>query len=117
MVEKPMQDIITVVLVVIFSMFVVLAGVKVVAMLEGAGSAPSGTTLTGVDADIENSSMQYIPLQESGRYNDCEVIYHQASQRGEYAIIASETEQDDMVTLFYAVYSCTGASATAGSYI
>lgn len=117
MVEKPMQDIITVVLFVTFSMLVVLAGVKVVAMLAGAGSAPSGTTLTGVDADTANSSTQYIPLQESGGYNDCEVIYHQASQRGEYAIIATETEQDDMVTLFYAVYSCTGASATVGSYI
>ena len=82
MVQKPMQNIITVVLFV--------TAILVLAM----------TSVMTVRAPEESG------IVLSGRYNGCEVIYQQASQRSKYAIIASETGEEDMPALYHAVYTC-----------
>jgi hypothetical protein len=107
-VQKPMQDIFTVVLFVTAIMVVVMAGAMTVTVLE-----ESGMTLTRADADSANSPPKSMPVRESDSYNDCEVIYHQVSLHSEYAIIASETGQDPLPALYYAVYICTGSSVMA----
>ena len=117
MVQKPIQNIFTVVFFMTFILVVVMAGVMAVTVLEELGIVQSGMILTSVDTDSTDSPPKSIPVHEYGRYNDCEVIYQQASQRSEFATISSETDEDGMATLYYAVYICTGSSVTAGSYI
>ena len=89
MVQKPRQNIITVVLFV--------TAILVLAM----------TSVMTVRAQEESGIV--LP----GRYNGCEVIYQQASQRSEYAIIASESGEEDMPALYHAVYTCVCPTAMA----
>jgi len=107
-VQKPKQNIITVMLFVTAILVMAMASVMTVTVLEG-----SGMTLTRVATDSVNSPSISMPVHETGRYNDCEVIYHRASLRSEYGIIASETEQEAMPALYHAVYTCTCPSVMA----
>jgi len=112
-VQKPMQDIITAVLFVTTLLVVVMAGAMAARLPGESGIEPPGMTLTRVATDSASSSPKSMPVHETGRYNDCEVIYHRASLRSEYGIIASETEQEAMPALYHAVYTCTCPSVMA----
>lgn len=111
MVQKPMQNIITVVLFV--TAILVLAGVMTVRAQEGSGIVLPGMTLTRVTIDSGISPSISMPVHEPGRYNGCEVIYQQVSQHSEYAIIASETGEEVVPALYHAVYTCTCPSIMA----
>jgi hypothetical protein len=113
-VQKPVQDIYTVVLFAGFFLLFSMTGAMAVTILEQSGMVLSETTLTTVQADNPTA---YIPVYERNGYNDCEVIYHQASQGGEYIVTSSEAGQDAMGALYYAVYTCTGTTATTADYI
>ena len=118
MVQKPMQDIYTVVLFVAFFLLVAMTGTMAATILEQSGILLSDATLTRVQTDNPTAPTVSIPVHERNGFNDCEVIYHQASQGGDYAEVAApEAEQGAMGALHYAVYTCTGASATTGDYI
>ena len=113
MVQKPKQNMITVVLFVTAILIVVMAGVMTDRVLEESGIVPPGMTLSRVVTDSANSPPESMPVHEIGSRKDCEVIYHQASQRGEYAIIASETGEEVVPALYHAVYTCTCPAVTA----
>ena len=104
-VQKPMQNIIAVVL--FATAILVLAGVMTVSAQEKSGIVLPGMILTRVATDSVNSLLKRMPVHETGSYHDCEVIYHRTSLRSEYAIIASETGEEAMPALYHAVYTCT----------
>ena len=113
MVQKPKQNMITVVLFVTAILIVVMAGVMTDRVLEESGIVPPGMTLSRVVTDSANSPPESMPVHEIGSRKDCEVIYHQASLRSEYDIVASESGEDALPALYYAVYVCTCPSVTA----
>jgi len=115
--QKPMQDIVTSILFATFLLLVAVTGVMIVVFLPQSGIVPSDMALTSVHTDDLDAPSASMPVQESGGFNDCEVVYQQASLGREHAVNSSEPEQDAMAALYYAVYTCTGASATTGSYI
>ena len=137
--QKPMQDIYTSLIFVAFSLIIVLAGVQAVTVLDQTGIIQSGISMTSVQSDDLNLSAVDMTVYESHADDECEVIYHLASQGSEHAVgyhpyagvsssagflnsrhatvISSETEQDDMGSLYYAVYTCTGISVVADGYI
>ena len=117
MAQKPMQDIVTSLLFATFILLVAVAGVMTVVFLPQSGVVQADMALSRVHADKLDAPPASVPAQESNGYNDCEVIYQQASLGREYVVSSSEPEQDAMAALYYAVYTCTGASATTGSYI
>lgn len=137
--QKPMQDIYTAFFFVAFILIIVLAGAQAVTVLEQSGIIQSGISMVSVQSDDLNLSVADMLADDSRGVDDCEVIYHRASQGSEYAVgyhphagassfagflnsrhasvISSETEQDDMGSLYYAVYTCTGISVVAEGYI
>jgi len=115
--QKLMQDVFTVVLLVTAIMVIVMAGVMAVTVLEKSGMLQSDMALTSLATNSANSLQKSMPVHASDSYNDCEVINHLASLRSEYAIVASETGQDTLPALYYAVYMCTGTATTVGRYI
>ena len=117
MAQKPMQDTVTSILFATFILLVAVIGVMTVVFLPQPGIIQSDVALTRVYADNLDALPASVLAQESNGFNDCEVIYQQISQSSEYAIISSETGQDAIATLYYAVYTCTGSYATVGSYI
>ena len=129
--QKPMQDIYTSLIFVAFSLIIVLAGVQAVAVLDQTGIIQSDISMTSVQSDDLNLSAVDMTVYESRADDECEVIYQLASQGSEHAVgyhpyagvsssagfLSSETEQDDMGNLYYAVYTCTGISVIADGYI
>jgi len=115
--QKPLQDIVTSIFVVTFILLVAVTGVMTVVFLPQSGIVPSDMVLTSVRTDNLDAPSASMPAQESSGFNDCEVIYQQASLGRERVVSSSEPEEDAMAALYYAVYTCTGASATTGSYI
>ena len=137
--QKPMQDIYTALFFVAFILIIVLAGVQAVTVLDQTGIIQSGISVASVQSDDLNLSVADMLVDESRGDDDCEVIYQLASQGSErlvgyhpYAgvsssagflnsrhasVISSEAEQDDMGSLYYAVYTCTGISVIADGYI
>ena len=136
---KPKQDIYTSFLLVAFILIIVLAVVQALTILERSGIIRSGTFVTSMQTDNLNLSAANIMATENTDNDGCEIIYHQASRGSEYAVgsnpyartsssavfldsrratvISSETQEDDMGSLFYAVYICTGISLIADGYI
>lgn len=111
MVQRPRQDICTVVMFAAFFLLVAMTGATAVTILEQSGIILSGTTLTGVQTGKLKSPATAMPVYEQNGFNECEVIYHQASQGGEYVFASSGAGQDAMGELHHAVYTCTGISA------
>jgi hypothetical protein len=117
-VQKPVQDIYTVVLFAGFLLLLAMTAAMAVTILEQSGMVLSDASLTTVQAANPTAATAYNPVYERNGYNDCEVIYHQASQGGEYAEVAApEAEQNAMGVFYHAVYTCTGTTATTGDYI
>jgi len=130
-VQKPMQDIYTSLLFVAFILIIALTGVQAVTVLDQSGIIQSGISMTSVHSDDLNLSAVDMMVDENDADDECEVVYHLASRGSEHAVgyypyagvsssagfLSSETEQDDMGSLYYAVYTCTGISVVAEGYI
>ena len=137
--QKPMQDIYTSFFFVAFILIIVLAGVQAVTILDQSEIIQPGISMTSVQTDDLNLSAADMLVDESRGEDECEVIYHRASQGSERAVgyhpyagasnsagflnsrhatvVSSEAEQDGMGSLYYAVYTCTGISVFADGYI
>lgn len=109
--QRPLQDRVTVVLFLVFLLLVATA-----AGIPGpSGIELSETTRTRVQPD---NSTGLLPIHRRNGFNHCEVVYQLASGQGDHAgLTAPGTGQDDMGARYYAVYTCTGVTATAGNYI
>jgi hypothetical protein len=133
-----MQDIYTSFFFVAFILIIVLAGVQAVTVLDQTGIIQSGISVASVQSDDLNLSAADMLVDESRADDECEIIYQLASQGSEHAVgypyagvsssagflnsrhasvISSEAEQDDMGSLYYAVYTCSGISVIADGYI
>jgi hypothetical protein len=121
-VQKPLQDIYTAVLFVTFILIMVMAGVQAVIILDQFGTVSSDISRAGMNTDNPSTPTASVP---GYGYNDCEVVHRPASQGSEpsdgHAFRAgpasTETEQDVMGSLYYAVYTCSGVAVVADSYI
>ena len=115
--QKPVQDIVTSILFATFILLFAVTGVMTVVFLPQSGIVSSDIALTTVHTDNLDAPSAGMPAQQSSGFNDCEVVYQQASLGRERVVSSSEPEQDAMAGLYYAVYTCTGAAAITGSYI
>jgi hypothetical protein len=142
-VQKPMQDTCTSVLSVTLFLLVAMTGLMAVTVLEQSGIVQPGIALSSVhDAGpkVPGANMQ---VGARDAYYECEVIRHLAALVDEYSsgeqlfhagmllrsdmfrdryarhagFISSGTEEDAMSGLYFALYTCTGAAVTTGSYI
>lgn len=136
MVQKPVQDIYTCVLLVSFAVLIVLGGIQAAGVLQQAGFAPVTASTVTLSADSKDTLDEGVLVYEEVSVKECEVIYHRVSQGGVYLdgyphlaadreksfagetlYAAAEEEQHDAGDLYYALYSCNGAAVMADGYI
>jgi len=128
-VQKPTQDIYTCVLFTSFVLLIIFSTVRAMTVLEQTGMAHTDLSLAFKSVDSMDALDEDMLSGDGEPINECEVIYHRASQGGVYLdgypyLVTGkdnspgvEETEDDMGELYYALYTCSGASVIAEGYI
>jgi len=117
-VQKPVQDIYTAGIFGAMLLLVVMTAVTANTVLQQSGNTQSGLTRTSDGSGHLDTPMTGLTVHGNAGLNECEVIYHLASQGGDHVIIVSgEGQEEDAATLFHAVYTCIERSPTIEDYI
>ena len=134
--QKPVQPVYTIALLMSFVMLSIFGGIQAVNALQHAGLVLAGVSPVSIALDDMDTLDEDILAIEELSVKECEVVYHRASQgnvyldgypyavadRGEaYAVKASyaavEQDLDDMGDLYYTIYTCSGTAIIAEGYI
>ena len=127
--QKPMQDVYTCVLFISFVLLIMFSTVQAMTVLEQTGMVHTGSSLVFKSVDSMDTLDEDMLSGEDESVNECEVIYHRASQGSVYLdgypyLVAGkekspgvEETEDDMGELYYALYTCSGAAVIAEGYI
>ncbi len=118
MVQKPVQDIYTAGIFGAMVLLVTMMAVMGNKVLQQSGSMQSGMTLISDGSGHLDTPTTGLTVHGNAGLNECEVIYHLASQGGDSIITVSEAgQEEDAATLYHAVYTCIERSPTIEDYI
>ena len=135
--QKPTQDIYTCGLFISFVLLIIFSTVRAMTVLEQTGMVHTDSSLAFKSVDSMDTLDEDMLSGEDESINECEVIYHRASQGGVYLdgypylvtgkekspgagtryTSTDEETEDDMGELYYALYTCSGTSVIAEGYI
>ena len=135
--QKPTQDIYTCGLFISFVLLIIFSTVRAMTVLEQTGMVHADSSLAFKSVDSMDTLDEDILSGEDESINECEVIYHRASQGSVYLdgypylvtgkeispgagiryTSTDEETEDDMGELYYALYTCSGTSVIAEGYI